>query len=68
VYEEGIGPNCCVVRQGGDLFQQEAPDPCVGRAGEDGVLEALGSGLAPQAGWVKVLVEPGGVGGQIAFR
>jgi len=35
------------MRQGGDLFQQEAADPCAGRAGEDGVLEGLWSSLAP---------------------
>ena len=55
------------MRQGGDFFQQEASDPCAGRAGEDGVLEGLWSSLAPWVGWVRVLVEPRGVGGQIAF-
>jgi len=55
------------MRQGGDFFQQEASDLCAGRAGEDGVREGLWSSLAPWAGWVRVLVEPRGVGGQVAL-
>jgi len=66
-YEEGIGPYCYVMRQGGGLFQQEALDPCAGRTGEDCVLEGLWSSAAPWTGWVRVLVEPRGVGGQVAF-
>jgi len=66
--EEGIRPYCCVVRQGADIFQQEIPDPCAGRAGEDGVLEGLWSSPEPWTGWVRVLVEPRGVGGQVAFH
>jgi len=58
-----MGPYCCVVRQGGDLFQQEVSDPCAGRAAEDGVLKGLWSSPAPWTGWVRVLVEPQGVGG-----
>jgi len=68
LYEEGIGPYCCVMRQGGDFFQQEASDLCAGRAGADGMLEGLWSSLAPWAGWVRVLVKPRGVGGLIAPR
>ena len=40
----------------------------MGRAGVEGVLEELWFDLAAGAGQVWVLVEPGGVGGQIAFR
>jgi len=57
-YEEEIGPYCCVMRQGGDILQQEVPDPCAGRAGEDGLLEGFWSDLASWASWGWVLVEP----------
>jgi len=55
------------MRQGGGFFQQEASDPGAGRAGEDGMLEELVSSPAPWTGWVRVLVEPRGVGGQVVF-
>jgi len=41
-YEEGVGPCCCIVRHGGDIFQQEVSDPCAGRAGEDGCWKDSG--------------------------
>jgi len=56
------------VRQGGDFLQQEISDPCAGRAGKDGVLEGLWSSPASWAGRVGVLVEPRGVGSQVALR
>jgi len=65
--EMRLGTNCRIVRKGGDLVQQEVPDSCAGRAGEDGLLEGLWSSLASSAGWVLVLVEPRGMGGQITF-
>jgi len=57
-YEKGFRLYCRIMRQRGDIFEQEVSDPCAGRAGEDGVLEGLWSGFAPRAGWVSVLVAP----------
>ena len=48
-------------------MEQEVPDPCAGRAGEDGVLEGLRSSPAQLPGWVRALGEPGGVGSLVAL-
>ena len=63
----GFGPEGGVVPEGRDLFQQELSDPCSGGAGEDGVLERFWFNSAAGAGQFRVLVEPGGMGSQIAL-
>jgi len=64
----GFGPYWGVVFEGGGLFQEEVSGFRSGRAGEDGVLEGLWMDSAAGACQVWVLVEPGGVGGHLAFR
>ena len=57
-YEVGFRPDGHAMPEGGHIFQEEVSDSCVGRAGEDCVLEGLWLSPAAWAGKFWVLVGP----------